>query len=636
MPLREVVSNIIFTHRAKIAVLRKKSSYRSNCFLKNICLFCFFACYKLHNECCSNRNDNTYCKAYYPVLNKACDYEHYKGDCRNCYGIRNLCGNVNEVVALCAGRGHDGRIGNRGAMVAANSTCKTCGHTDDNELAACGEDAYNDRDKYAECTPRRTCRERKEASNKEDYCRQNSIKACSGTVHKVVYIVFCAEQGRDVFESCGKRENEYCGNHSVEALGKSFHTAFEVEHLAADKVNYRNNERDKTAHGKTNCCICICKSVYKVFAVHDAAYVEERKDRGNDENYYGEKEIEHFAVFIMLGGFFAVFFGFNSVTFFLEAVLVHAHFAVVHADECDSYDKYECEQSIEVVGDSRDEELKAFAFGRVGGNCRSPAGNRSNHTNGSRRGVDYVSELRTGNLFGICYGAHNGTDSKAVEVVVDKDEYTENESSHSSAYLRFDVRSRPSAERRRAACVVNESHEHTELYKEDEDAGVIGNSCDKSIVCERVHSARKAEVAVEQSTGNDTDEEGAVNLFCDKRECDSYYCGEYSPDRCANSAFTAAGFASERACAFAIFAVCARTFAGAAGERACAAAIGAVYRSVGAVRYARNNEKRNYHNYRNDNGDKFRFFHKISPKYLNFKFLQKKKTAKNCGQGKKP
>ena len=80
------------------------------------------------------------------VLDEAGDDEHHKGDGSHGDGIRHLGRNVIEVITLTAGRGHDGRVGDGGAVVAANSAGQTSGHTDDKELGACGEDGGNDRD----------------------------------------------------------------------------------------------------------------------------------------------------------------------------------------------------------------------------------------------------------------------------------------------------------------------------------------------------------------------------------------------------------------------------------------------------------------------------------------------------------
>ena len=75
------------------------------------------------------------------VRDKACDDIPDKADgCRN-DGIGKLRGNVRHMIALSAGRGHDGGIGNRGAVVAADRACHTGGDADDTERIAEREDA---------------------------------------------------------------------------------------------------------------------------------------------------------------------------------------------------------------------------------------------------------------------------------------------------------------------------------------------------------------------------------------------------------------------------------------------------------------------------------------------------------------
>jgi hypothetical protein len=71
-----------------------------------------------------------------------------------------------------------------------------------------------------------------------------------------------------------------------------------------------------------------------------------------------------------VGGFFRCL---DAIALFLEAVFVHTHLAVVKADEGDGYDEYECQESLEVIGNGFDEELKTLAVLRIGGNRCCPA-----------------------------------------------------------------------------------------------------------------------------------------------------------------------------------------------------------------------------------------------------------------------
>ena len=86
-------------------------------------------------------------------------------------------------------------------------------HTDDEELAAFGEDGNNDRNENTEGTPGSTGRECKEASNDEDDCGEEVCEAFSSAAHEVVNVVLRTEQRGDILERGSEGENEDCGNH---------------------------------------------------------------------------------------------------------------------------------------------------------------------------------------------------------------------------------------------------------------------------------------------------------------------------------------------------------------------------------------------------------------------------------------
>ena len=498
----------------------------------------------LQNECGCNREDNAEREADPDVLNEAGDDEHHEGDAGNGESVRNLSGNVSEVVALCARRGHDGRVGDGGAMVTANSACKASGHTDDEELAAFGEDGNDDRNENTEGAPGRTGRECKEASYDEDDGGEEVCETFSSAVHEVVNVVFRTEQRSDVLQSGCEGKNEDRGNHCAEACGESGETLLHGERTADCKVCNGDHEGDQTTHRKTNGCVGISKCSDEVRTVENAADVNERENGANDERDNGEDQVENDT----LGVGFRIQFvgsGFNDVGLagLYNLIFAHTHLAVVKADQGDDNDEYESKDCVEVVGDSGNEELKTLAFLCIRGNGSSPAGDRSDHTNGSGGGVDDVGKLCAGDLLGVGYGHHNGTNGQTVEIVVDEDQDTEEEGREERARLGLDILGCPSAECSRAACAVNESNEQTELNEEDENTCVACNGVNQTAGGNGVHGAGEAEVAVEQCAGNDTDEEGAVNFFCDQSKSDCNHRGKQCPDRTANRSFACTGFA---------------------------------------------------------------------------------------------
>ena len=75
------------------------------------------------------------------IGDKACNQIPHKADGCRSDGIGQLRGNVRHMIALGAGRGHDGGIGNGRAVIAADRTGHTGGNTDHAQRIAEGEHA---------------------------------------------------------------------------------------------------------------------------------------------------------------------------------------------------------------------------------------------------------------------------------------------------------------------------------------------------------------------------------------------------------------------------------------------------------------------------------------------------------------
>ena len=189
-----------------------------------------------------------------------------------------------EVVALTACRGHDGGIRDGGAMVAAYSTCKACGHADDEKLGAGLEDGCDDRDKDTERTPRGTCCECKNTCNEEDDCGKKCAECLSLAVHDIADDVLCAETGGHFLKTGCKGKDKDRGNHGDEALRDALHGLLEGNYAADNEVCNDNNECDETAPRKTDGCIGFGECGNDIGTVKDTADVNETEYTGTDEN----------------------------------------------------------------------------------------------------------------------------------------------------------------------------------------------------------------------------------------------------------------------------------------------------------------------------------------------------------------
>ena len=108
------------------------------------------------------------------VGDKTRQQEADKGDDRDGDCVGQLGLDVLDVVAVCAGRGHDGRVGDGGAVVAADSAGQACGDADHQQRIADLEDGQNNGDQDAEGAPACAGRESEQAGNDEDDRREHA------------------------------------------------------------------------------------------------------------------------------------------------------------------------------------------------------------------------------------------------------------------------------------------------------------------------------------------------------------------------------------------------------------------------------------------------------------------------------
>ena len=126
------------------------------CNLLFLCLICHAVFSRFHAAKCEENGKHQDCgdrKGHIDVLHEARDDEAHKahGCDRDCIG--QLRGHMVEMLALRTGGGHDGRVGDGGAVVAAHSACAAGGDADDEQRAVGREDSGDDRDQNADMVP---------------------------------------------------------------------------------------------------------------------------------------------------------------------------------------------------------------------------------------------------------------------------------------------------------------------------------------------------------------------------------------------------------------------------------------------------------------------------------------------------
>ena len=131
----------------------------------------------------------------------------------------------------------------------------------------------------------------------------------------------------------------------------------------------------------------------------------------------------------------------------------------------------------------------------------------------------------------VSHGTHDGADGQAVEVVVDEDDTAQDGSGNHSADAGLDVGLSPAAVSSGAAGLVDQADHHAQDNQEDQDTDVpgVGQLDDHDVEGVGDHTP-DVEVGVQQSTGQDADEQGGVDLLGDQGQADGDDGGQQGPD----------------------------------------------------------------------------------------------------------
>ena len=117
-------------------------------------------------------------------------------------------------------------------------------------------------------------------------------------------------------------------------------------------------------------------------------------------------------------------------------------------------------------------------------------------------------------------GTHDRADSQAVEIVVDEDEDTQHKGGKHRTHAGMDVLLRPAAEGGTAACGVDQRDDDAQQHKEKEDAGVVGNGGDQTVVDDGIQRGDRVEAGHQQRAQHDAQKQRAVRLLGDQRQRD--------------------------------------------------------------------------------------------------------------------
>ena len=194
------------------------------------------------------------------------------------------------------------------------------------------------------------------------------------------------------------------------------------------------------------------------------------------------------------------------------------HFAVIKAHQSQRDDEYQGQQGIEVIGNCLDEQLKArvrFALNATG-NGSGPRGDGSNHANGRGGRVNDVGKLGAGDLVGIGDGTHDRAYGQTVEIVIHKNQDTQQEGSDQRTCLGLDVGLCPTAEGLRATGAVDQSDDNAQHDQKYKNAGTVGNGGDQTVIDDGVYRTAEVVPCMQKCADQNAHEQRGINLLGDQ------------------------------------------------------------------------------------------------------------------------
>ena len=460
------------------------------------------------------------------VLGQACHNVGQSGDRRAGHCIRDLRGYVIQVVALRAGRGHNSRIGDRGAVVAADGACHAGGHGDDHQLIVSRLEAGDDdRDQDTEGTPAGSGREGQAYSDQEDDEGQKACEAGRLVLDDVSDEFFGAEAVCHGLERPCEGQDQDGGNHLLEALGNASHDGVEVEGLANHVKAHGQDQGTEGAEHQTHGSVGVGKRFNKACSFEESACVDHADDTADNQCDDREEHVDNLAVGLVLGSvdvcIGTVFRGVQiAIVDGIIFMSVHGAVLYFHHDHEDHHG--DGEQGVVVIRNGLDEKRDAVLAFNKSGNGGCPGGDRSDDADRSCGRVDQVGELGTGNLMLVGDRAHDAADGQTVKIVINEDQAAESNGGQLGAFSGSDLLGSPVAEGSTAAGAVHELDHDAQDDQEDQNTYVVGvrENCDDAIGKDVIQRSLEVIARVKQRTGDDSDEQGAVNFLGDQRERD--------------------------------------------------------------------------------------------------------------------
>ena len=455
-------------------------------------------------------------------LAQAGDDIAHRRDGRRRDGIGQLGGHMVHMAAMGTGGRHDGGVRDGGAVVAAHCAGQAGRNGDDQHLPL-RERMADDGDEDGEGAPGRAGGKGQEHRHQKDDGRQQILQRSRRAVEQVGHVILGTQQVGHAGKGPRQRQDEHGADHGLEALRDAGREVLKGHHAAHPVEHEGEQQRDAAAQHQARRGVAVGEGGDEVHAFKEAAGVDEAEDAGRNEHQHRQNQVDDMAagygavVHIVAVG--AVFGG--EEVALQRVVLVELHGAVVGAREDEEEDHDDGQQGVIVIRNGAQEHGKAVdarTFRHRGGDGRRPAGHRRDDADRGRRGVDEVGQLCAGDLLPVGHRPHDGAYGQAVEVVVHKDEHTQNKGHELRPRAGVDVGGRPAAKGRAAARLVHQGHQDAQHDQKDQNAhvagvGQLGDHAAVFVEEQGVQGQFQVAVGKEQRTRRDAHQQRGVDLL---------------------------------------------------------------------------------------------------------------------------
>ena len=255
-----------------------------------------------------------------------------------------------DVLDLRAGRCHDGGVGNRRAVVAADSTCEARGNADDEKFAVSREDGRDDRNQDPESAPGGAGCKGKDDRNHKDNGREQAVEPGRGADHQIMHKLRSAKRGRHGFKRGRQHQDENGRHHRHKALRDAVRHLLEGDGTADEEVDKREDKRNHAAPGKRDERIriaeggdqvaCILRPDPGCFTV-EAAGIQHGKEDGYDQHHNGKNKIDDFSFRVLLSPVITAI-ECAEIPVEARALFGKRHGAVIEAHGHKSQDEHKC------------------------------------------------------------------------------------------------------------------------------------------------------------------------------------------------------------------------------------------------------------------------------------------------------